>query len=77
MSTKNIRRALEFMRGLALTAEQSNARVHALAEVEAIEKAARVVSVQGIFELEEEPDEVRADVEAAEEVFGRIAKERA
>lgn len=44
MSTKAIRKALESMRGIALTRDQSQARVEAMAEVEAIEKAARHIT---------------------------------
>lgn len=61
MSTTNIKRALEYMRGMALTGDQSKARVAALAEVNDIERALAAAREEGRREgLKEAEDAVHA-----------------
>lgn len=74
MSTKKIREALDLMKEIQ---GHSTVDMHAgaLAEVEAIEKAAKVVAIQGIYEAAGDGPEVLRDVEVAEETFHAIADE--
>lgn len=46
----------------------------AWAEVEAVEKHAATVAIQGIYEAETDTPEVRSEVEKADEFFYRIVK---
>lgn len=73
MSTKAIRALLKRV------ADQDDGSLPdllaAIREVEAIERAAKVVCVQGIYEAEYDTTDDRLAVERAEMLFERIAKE--
>jgi hypothetical protein len=75
VSTNAIRKALEYMRGIALTADQSKARVEALDEVEAIEKAARALTDWNDTHRNHRTDQQIYDSSTAFGLLERIAKD--
>jgi hypothetical protein len=68
MSTKSIREIVERARRHGWAGADE-----ALAEAEAIERAARTVAIQGIYLEEEHDDETESAVDEAETVLERIA----
>lgn len=81
MSTAPIRKALEALRRKCeadhhgMSADEAVCLEEALTAVEAIEKAARVVAVQGIYEAAYDDAATLSEVAKADLFFQRLAKE--